>query len=82
MKLRTRGFRHGGCSNDRARAQLICTRPQNYMPARAHEAVAYLLQMSNATEDERRLTSEAIEWLEGRRDEPKPAVAKPKRKGR
>jgi hypothetical protein len=35
----------------RARAQLICTRPENYTPARVREAVAYEL---GATEDERR----------------------------
>jgi hypothetical protein len=51
---------------------LICTQPQNYMPARVQEALAYLLRMSGATEDERRLASEAIEWLRSKRDEPKP----------
>jgi hypothetical protein len=42
----------------RARAQLICTRPQNYMLARVQDAVAYLEKLG-VTEDERRLTSKA-----------------------
>jgi hypothetical protein len=66
----------------RARAQLLCARPQNYMPARVQEPAAYLLGMSSATKDEQRLASEALEWLRSKRDAPKPAAVKQKRTGK
>jgi hypothetical protein len=53
---------------NRARALLICARPQNYMPAPVQEAAAYLQAMSGAMEDERRPASEAIAWLRSKRD--------------
>jgi hypothetical protein len=69
---------------NRARALLICTRPQNYTPARVHEAVAYP-EKSEATEDERRLASEAMAWLQRKQDKPQAgsmnAAVKQKRKG-
>ena len=55
---------------NRARALLICTRPQDYEPTRVSEAAAYLSGRSDATEDEQRLASEAVEWLRSKRDEP------------
>jgi len=60
--------------------------------ARLREAVRYLLDRRDATEEERRLATEAIDWLRSKRDEkpplktaevsePKPP-AKQKRKGK
>ena len=46
----------------RTRALIICTRPQDYAPARLREAARYLLDRRNATE-ERRPATEAIEGL-------------------
>ena len=54
---------------NRTRALIICTRPQDYAPARLREAARYLLDRRDATEEEKRLASEAIEGLHGRRDE-------------
>jgi hypothetical protein len=56
-------FDMGSVPMNRARALLICTRPQNY--TRVHEAVAYLEKLG-ATEDERHLASEATAWLQRR----------------
>jgi len=47
---------------NRARAQIICTRPQDYAPARLRQAARYLLDKRDATEEEQRLASDAIEW--------------------
>jgi len=77
---------------NRTRALIICTRPQDYAPARLREAARYLLDRRDATEEERRLATDAIERLRSKRDEkpvpntepvsvPKPS-AQPKRKGR
>jgi len=54
---------------NRARALIICTRPQDYMPARLREAARYLLDRRDATGEERRLATEAIELLRSRREE-------------
>jgi hypothetical protein len=67
---------------NRVRALVICHAPQAYAPSRVREAASYLLQSSASTEEERRLASEAIEWLRSKRDAPKPAAGKQKRKGR
>ena len=77
---------------NRARALIIFARPQYYAPARLREAARYLLDRRDATEEERRLATEAIDWLRSKRDEkpplktaevsePKPP-AKQKRKGK
>ena len=69
---------------------IICTRPQDYLPGRLQEAARYLLDRRETTEEERRLATEAIEWLRAKRgeprdepksDEPKPAPVRQKRKG-
>ena len=76
---------------NRTRALIICTRPQDGAPAGLREAARYLLDRRDATEEERRLATEAIEWLRNKRDgkpapeaeqiaEPKTAPIKPKRK--
>jgi hypothetical protein len=44
----------------RARALLICQRPEAYAPSRVRGAAAYLLESVDATEDEEHLASEAI----------------------
>jgi hypothetical protein len=67
---------------NRVRALLICRASQAYAPSRVREAASYLLQSSSSTEDEQRLATEAIEWLRSKRDAPKPAAGKQKRKGR
>jgi hypothetical protein len=67
---------------NRVRALVICRAPQAYAASRVREAAAYLLGMSGAAEDERRLASEAIEWLQRKRDEPEQAATKPRRKRR
>jgi len=78
---------------NRARAPIICTRPPDYLPARLREAAPYLLDRKDATEEERRLATEAIELLRSKRgekpapeteqvSEPKPAPARQRRKGR
>ena len=80
---------------NRARALIICTRPQDYLPGRLREAARYLLDRKDATDEERRLATEAIEWLRAKRgegekgvpigaqqkyvDEPKPAPGKQRR---
>jgi len=46
------------------------------------EAASYLSGRSDATEEERRLVNEAIEWLRSKLDEPKPAAGKQKQKGK
>lgn len=61
---------------NRVRAQIICARPQDYAPARVHEAVAYLLARSDTTEDEQQLTSAATAWLQRRQNEPQAAAMK------
>jgi len=55
---------------NRARALIICTRPQDYLPGRLREAARYLLDRKDATEEERRLATEAIEYLQAKRGEP------------
>ena len=45
---------------NRTRALIICTRPQDYAPARLREAARYLLDRPDATEKEKRLATEAI----------------------
>ena len=57
---------------NRARALIIVTRPQDYLPGRLREAARYLLDRKDATEEERRLATEAIELLRAKRDEPSP----------
>ena len=66
---------------NRIRALIICTHPQDYLPGRLREAARYLLDRRDATEEEKRLASEAIEWLRAKQDEPKATAVKPKRKG-
>jgi len=70
---------------NRARALIICTRPQDCAPARPREDARYPLDRRDATEKER-LATEAIELLQSKRDEPqaasKPAVGNHKRLGR
>jgi len=46
---------------NRAWTLVICTRPQDYMPVRVHEAASYLSGRSDATEEEWRLATEAID---------------------
>jgi len=60
---------------NRARALIIVTRPQDYLPGRLREGARYLLDRKDATEEERRLATVAIEWLRNKRGE-----ASPKRK--
>jgi len=81
---------------NRARALIIVTRPQDYLPGRLREAARYLLDRKDATQEERRLATEAIELLRSKRDDvrshdattqakpdkPKPAPVRQKRKGR
>jgi len=81
----------GSVPINRTRALIICTRPQDYLPGRRLRAAHYLLDRKDATEEERRLATEAIDWLQAKRDEksppisaevsePNPAPAKQKRK--
>jgi len=51
----------------RTRALVIVRAPQDYAPARLREAARYLLDRRDATEEERRLASEAIAWLRSKR---------------
>jgi len=80
--------RMGSVPMNRSRAGLICEAPQDHRAARVREAATYLLGMPAVTEDERRIANEALEWLRSKRDapkqpdQPKPAPARPKRKGR
>jgi len=76
---------------NRTRALIICTRPQDYAPARLREAARYLFDRRDATEEERRLATDAIERLRSKREKPVPNTepvsvpkpsAQPKRKGR
>jgi hypothetical protein len=80
---------------NRARALIIVTRPQDYLPARLPEAARYLFDRKDTTEEERRPATEAIEWLRAKRDtgsvtrddqsetdEPKPPPARQTRKRR
>jgi len=60
----------GSVPINRTRALIICTRPQDYAPARLREAARYLLDRRDATEEEKRLATEAIEWPRSKRDEP------------
>jgi len=55
---------------NRARALIIVTRPPDYLPGRLREAARYLLDRKDATEEERRLATEAIELLRSKRDKP------------
>ena len=57
---------------NRTRALIICTRPQDYAPARLRLAARYLLDRPDTTEEERRLATEAIEWLRSKREEKAP----------
>jgi len=60
---------------NRTRALIICTRPQDYAPARLRLAARYLLDGPDTTEEEQRLATEAIDWLRrkrGARPDPKP----------
>ena len=52
---------------NRTRALIICTHPQDYAPARLRLAARYLLDRPDTTEEERRLATEAIEWLRSKR---------------
>jgi hypothetical protein len=83
-RVNLEGFRMGSVPLNRARAQLICTWPQNQMTARVQGAVVYLEKLG-ATEDERRLAAEATAWLQRRQDEPqadsKQAAGKQNRRG-
>jgi len=54
---------------NRTRALIICTRPQDYAPSRLREAARCLLDRRDATEEEKRLASEAIEGLRSKREE-------------
>jgi len=53
------------CSRDpfAVTARMICTLPQNYAPAKVREAASYLLASSGATEDDKHLANQAIQWL-------------------
>ena len=62
---------------NRTRALIICTRPQDYAPARLREAARYLLDRRDTTEEERRLATEAIEWLRRKQDEPRAGSTQP-----
>jgi len=55
---------------NRARALIICTRPQDYAPTRLREG-RYLLDRCDRGGG-RRLAAEAIEWLRSKPDEPSP----------
>ena len=55
---------------NRTRALIICTRPQDYDPARLREAARNLVNRRDAKEEERRLVTEAIESLRSKRGEP------------
>jgi len=57
---------------NRTRALIICTRPQDYLPARLREAARYLLDRRDATEEEKRLATEAIELLRSKWGEKAP----------
>ena len=63
------GFGMASVPMNRARALIICTRAPDYLPGRLREAARYLLDRKDATEEERRLATEAIEWLRSKRDE-------------
>jgi hypothetical protein len=71
---------------NRTRALVIVAAPQVYAPSRVRDAANYLLMSLASTEEERRQATEAIEWLRGKRDEPRAEStqppAKPKRKGK
>jgi len=54
---------------NRTRALIICTYPQDYLPGRLREAARYLLDRKDATDEERRLATEAIELLRAKRGE-------------
>jgi len=54
---------------NRTRALIICTHPQDYLPGRLREAARYLLDRKDATDEERRLATEAIELLRAKRGE-------------
>ena len=76
----------GSVPINRTRA-LIISAPQDYVPARLREAERYLLDRQDATEEERRLATEAIEGLRSKRDDKpsvskSPAAVKTKRKGK
>jgi len=65
------GFGMAYVPMNRARALIIVTRPEDYLPGRLREAARYLLDRKDATEEERRLASEAIELLRSKREEAK-----------
>ena len=65
----------GSVPISRTRALIIFTRPQDYAPAPLREAARYLLDRRDATEEERRLAIEAIEWRRGKREKLSPNTA-------
>jgi len=67
-------------SNNSGAGADYCHATQAHAPSRVRETASYLLQSLASTEDERRLATEAMEWLSSEQDEPKPAAVKPKRK--
>ena len=72
---RIAGFARGVCADEPVRVLIICTRPQDYAPARLREAARYLLDRRDATDEERRLASDGIEWLRSKRDEKSPPIS-------
>ena len=50
---------------NRTRALIICTRPQDYAPARLREAARYLLDRRDTTEEEQRLATEGARGAAG-----------------
>ena len=62
---------------NRTRALVICTLPQDYLTGRLREAARYLPDRRDATEEERRLATEAIELLRSKRGENAPLTAEP-----
>jgi hypothetical protein len=68
----------GSVPINRTGALIICTRPQDYAPTRLREAARCLLDRKDATEEERRLATEALEGLRSKRDEPQEASTQPR----
>ena len=59
----------GAVPINRMRALITCTRPRDYLTRRLREAARYLLDRKDATEEERRMATEAIELLRAKRGE-------------
>jgi len=62
---------------NRARALIICTRPQDYAPSRVHAAAWYLESLENATAEDLELAKQAhLFLLKAKRELPerKPAA--------